>query len=185
MCLEGRAGSLLPTADTLRHGTRGWCRGVSWWRERGEGTGDGGGGSLGARKGDEMRRDALRRSQTETDLLSAPHPQHPPSLSPSPPQLPFLFLFALSLPPSHPTSTPLPPPPPFSLLPSILPALACFPFPRARCFALFPSLCFRLSPFHPPRLKPPRSSRVSARVPNSSPRGSFAPTQLRHVRSPN
>lgn len=23
VCLEGRAGSLLPTADTLRHGTRG------------------------------------------------------------------------------------------------------------------------------------------------------------------
>lgn len=132
-----------------------------------------------------MRRDALRRSQTETDSVSAPHPQHPPSLFPSLSQLPFFASssFILSLPsPSETTFTPVPPPPPppSSLLPSLLPALACFPFPRARCFALFPSLCFRLSLFHPPRLKPPRSSRVSARIPNGSPRGSFV-SQLRDV----
>lgn len=122
-----------------------------------------------------MRRDALRRSQTETDLVSASHPQHPPSPFPSLSQPSFLrILFLHSFSPSTrndfysgPSSSSS------SLLPSLLPALACFPFPRAQCFALFPSPCLRLSPFHPPRLKPPRSSRVLARVPNGSPRGSF------------
>ena len=105
----------------------------------------------------------------------------------------FTFLFSTNIPPSpfhpvnfHPSSSTL-------LSVPLLPRLARLPLVRGRRFALsfIPFRSFSLSvslflPFStvhplaptspsPPReFKPPRSSRVSARVPSSSPRGSFA-----------